>query len=318
MTGATAALLTLSWPAAVAAQLTPTQTGKPATPTEQSTRSGVHIPDSWSTLDNGLLVPHPVTLDGRVLLDGGIRYYQKWGGLGDPTGAKNTLSAYLILAALNQNPVLLETSPADYVLRFLPESEQQKYVCDQTEGSCDYPGMHNQDQYHNVRFWAGADETAKRQTKQDFLKDYRDRFLAAAPKLPIDLVDVSYLEQSILYDDRRDAFPVAYRLPGVHSIEGVTHGNVAFYYQKNIESDPDNEWLAPGTAAYGAVGPYISELWFVDEAEGQRKINGFRKLGLFSLPVRHDLSLVELISEFGTMGLQANLHFSTALYEDQF
>lgn len=115
--------------ASAEAQLPPTPTGNRTTPGSPSDGHGLNVPDRWSTSEDGMLIPHPVTMNGRVLMDVAIPYYARWKGLRDPGGALEALSRYLLLATLSQNPAALESKPSTYALRFLPEAERGEYAC---------------------------------------------------------------------------------------------------------------------------------------------------------------------------------------------
>lgn len=295
-----ATVLSLSRAARADSQLPPTPTGDQATPGPPANGAGLNVPDHWSTVENGMVIPHPVTMNGRVLLDVAIPYYAKWKGLPDPRGALQALSDYLLLATLSQNPAGLDSKPSTYALRLLPETERGEYACNNAYGAC-YSAHYQASMAApgpNLNFWVGSTEVQQRRSRQAFLDDYRDRFLAAAAPLPIELIDVRYLHVSRYYETR-SGFMVSYGLPGSHLFYRSTVSQLWFFYETDVDRAGNRQ------------GPLLSALWPIDSEAG----HAVRSRG--PVPIQHHLTLIEFQADTPTHHWDAMLRLvTTVVYQD--
>lgn len=178
-------------PAPAQAEASPAQTPPPTPVQDQAATSttvtvaGLTVPEQWTTIENGIVVPHPLKKDGRVLTLFAIAHYAANIGLTADKEALYALGEYLVLAALREDPAVIERTPVRYAM-FLTENERRRYLCWEKSSACEmFAG--------GGITWAGNNEFETRRNRQAFIDDYRDRLVAVAAKQPIDFLDVGLI-----------------------------------------------------------------------------------------------------------------------------
>lgn len=231
---------------------------------QASGNNAYSVPAQWSTVENGIVVPHPVTVDGRLLSVSGIEHYAKWMGLGDPTGAKHALAEYLQLISIGVDPNLISRLPFPYAL-YLTTSERAKYLCWQPSSSCR--------SMSGEMVWTGSNEFEKRRSIQNFISDYRDRFVAIAPKLPIELLDIGEARVS-QYDTNKHGFTITSSSSlGVNFVFGVGphHLENAGIHFENPSPRFRFDRKSEGSPNRYALG--VEEFWSADTAQAESIID---------------------------------------------
>lgn len=293
-----AILLALSGPNQAKAidLLTPTPSYAQKSTAEKTSDSGLYIPDRWSELDNGILIPHPATMNGRLLQETAIIYFSDWKGLPNPVAALTALSDYLLLSILSQDPKIFDTQASTYALRFLPQKEREKYLCDlkmSKEGGVEAgfacvrtravnaPPSEDMD----IDSWLGSSESEKSQNRQNFINKYRGRFLAAAPKLPIDMLNIVAVRASG-YDRRKGGFNLNLSLPGAHRFRHGRNNLILYTYEKDVEGAQ--------TIKQKLVGRFPAEFWPIDEAGAEALVKPDMKLNSHLVPIEYLTTMLEL------------------------
>jgi hypothetical protein len=100
------------------------------------------------------------------------------------------VAKYLDFVDLGSTPELLEKRAGCFVYRYLPQNEIEKYVTPEYMRSISSGNLDGLTKSFDQKNWKGATEFEKRRSREAFLNDYRDRFMAAAVKVPVELIVV--------------------------------------------------------------------------------------------------------------------------------
>ena len=200
----TVEVLPLSRAGAIVMASSPTASATPtSTPThDQAVTStnvavaGLTIPEHWTTIENGIVVPHPVKKDGRVLTNIAISHYATFMGFTAGVEAGYALTAYMLLVALRENSGVIDLYTVRYA-KFLTDNERSRYLCWEKSSNCN--------SVSGEITWTGSNEFETRRSRQSFIDDYRDRLVAVGAKQPIDFLDVGLIEFS-QYDQAKRGF----------------------------------------------------------------------------------------------------------------
>jgi len=289
--------------------LTPTPIYQYGEGREHSDWSGLEVPEELWTIENGIRIPHPVTLNGRVLGVNALSHYARWNGLGGRNGQIwHALTDYLLLAVLRANPEALDEYLYAYALRFLPEVERGVYPCN--------PAKPNSGQLCNVRWLdnilsidrnldnLSTSSAAEKQQIKQMILSKRNQLLDAAPKLPIKLVDIGNFAFSP-YDFSNGGLVLNLGLVGDYKLGPSSGITVHYLYNKNTGGPTSAEdWEAPmianvktagertvieampyaGVVTISKVGPsftpvtvgsFLGGFMKVDQEEGQALVDRF-------------------------------------------
>jgi peptidoglycan hydrolase-like protein with peptidoglycan-binding domain len=266
--------------------------------------AGLNVPDQLWTVENGIRIPHPVTLNGRVLNVRALAHYVQWNGLALYGGdIYKALTDYLLLAALGENPDMLDEFLFTFAVRFLPERDRGAYPCNPAEPASENPcGARYADSLLRGDKWLNnvfTTDEYKEAIKQRVLAK-RGELLAAAPALPVKLVDVGQFELGP-YDNEKGGIRLNFGLTSEHRFH-AQGSKKAWYYYRN-DTAGDEEWQGPlvaqvqtapdrtifstipgGGVSVAKVGPsyassnvgtFLSGFWKVDQQQGQALINRF-------------------------------------------
>ena len=313
--------------------------------TMNSDWSGLDVPEKLWTVENGIRIPHPITLHGRVLNVNALSHYAKWNGLAGRNGEIwHVLTDYLLLAALRENPEMLEEHLYTFAVRFLPEIERGAYPCSPAEPDSEKPcdarwsgtlvsGDHTLSQLY-------VSDAHKQHIRQAILSK-RNHLVDAAPKLPIKLVDVGNFGFNP-YDHAKGGLVLNFGLTGDHKFHGDSSRGVHYLYNKNTGgATSEEDWQAPligheqvagermvfeaiaGGVIVSNVGPsfrpinvgaYLSGFLKVDQEEGQALTDRFSGAAW----MQYRVNLVEMKVDTGTYRWEWKAHMGpVAVYADR-
>jgi hypothetical protein len=199
---------------------------------------GLDIPERLWTVENGIRIPHPVRKDGRILMPSALKYYVEHKGLNWHRGdIFIVVSDYLLLAALKQNPGLLEEFPHTYAYRFLTQADkgllpcevdgrERPPPCDLTFAEVSLVGHGSLD--YVVAFDILNVDEHRRQLRIN-LAEKKSQLLAAAPALPIRFTGLGSLQIST-ENDSAGGLTYRWGLPGGHAFYGGSYRQVALHY----------------------------------------------------------------------------------------
>ena len=175
-----------------------------------------------------------------------------------------------------------------YISRFLPESESEKYWCSTAGGRAEIE-----------------------QCRQAFLEDFQQRLLAAAPKVPMELLEVSYLDFN-WYNETKGVYNVYFTLPGFFHPQTDQR---SMYLTSQSSMTPT--WFtsdADASRTRSRLGLAFSVLWVIERSKAESLK---RRLGN-PAPIQCNVTVTELEFELASLSLDASLRVSSAvLYEDK-
>ena len=282
--------------------------------------SGIDVPEHLWTVENGIRVPHPVTKDGRVLAASALTHHVFWTGLTWRGGdIYNALSDYILLAALKQNPGLLDEMLFTYAVRFLPMAARGQIPCGSNAIEPTAPCGLTYAQIwligdRNLDYVVGS-QAHKERVKQAILSK-REHLMAAAPSLPLRFVDVSYFQFKD-YDDVKGGLTLNWGMPGSHQFYANSQKQVWFHYITSTAGNGSgDESIGPLIAKkppsrsitmmdmiptnkrfdavccgtqYQNIGTFLESFWALGPGEAQSLIDKFDG----AVPVEYSIDLVE-------------------------
>jgi len=286
---------------------TPIPTFERAASSSNSSDSGLNVPDHMWTLENGIRVPHPVTMNGRVLTLGALRHFVGWKGVPAFSKAHDALSDYLLLAILRDNPELMESYLSTYISRFLPMADRGAFPCNPAEPDIEaLCGIRQTSEANlsglgaNFANYPSLTDIQQQQIKRAIL-DSRDRLFEVAPKLPIQFLHISFLgtHDRRNFDSNKDGVRVFYDGP-THIIDRFSGGNRVFFSSTEGVEAPN--------------GLNVPALWQTDLAAAQELFDQLAG----GIPVQTEFSLVELTADLNFVRWDAKVRWiSAVMYEDQ-